>query len=103
MGMSFSRRDALAAAAFGAGVPFPAFAASAKTGLSSVFTGEYDDPKHPNCLRSVKVVGAQMGPDGRRRREPLAYVKGTDQEKGTKACSGTPELASVWKLEVGRQ
>merc|ERR1712087_226346 len=97
--MSFSRRDALAAAAFGAGVPFPAFAASARTGLASVFTGECDDPKHPNCLRSIKVVGASMGPDGRRRREPTAFVKGVDNAKGTSGCADLPELASVWKLE----
>jgi len=81
------------------GAPLPASAASARTGLASVFTGEYDDPKHPNCLRSVKVVGASMGPDGRRRREPSAYVKGVDNAKGTSACTDTPELASVWKLE----
>jgi len=76
-----------------------AHAVSARTGQSSPFTGEYDDPNHPGCLRSVKIVGAKMGPDGRKLRTPTAYVKGVDQTKGEKACSGTPELASVWKLE----
>merc|ERR1719437_277778 len=87
--LQLSRRDTLASL----------FSSAARTGLSSVFTGEYDDPKHPNCLRSIKVVGAAMGPDGRRRREPAAYVKGVDNAKGTPSCADNPELASVWKLE----
>lgn len=28
---------------------------TAKTGLSSPFTGEYDDPNHPGCKREIKV------------------------------------------------
>merc|ERR1712228_955809 len=103
--LQLSRRDTLASlfssatlTALGGGA-LPASASSARTGLSSVFTGEYDDPKHPNCLRSIKVVGAAMGPDGRRRREPAAYVKGVDNAKGTPSCADNPELASVWKLE----
>jgi len=103
--LQLSRRDTLASlfssatlTALGGGA-LPASASSARTGLSSVFTGEYDDPKHPNCLRSIKVVGAAMGPDGRRKREPAAYVKGVDNAKGTPSCADNPELASVWKLE----
>uniref|UniRef100_A0A7S4F5N4 Uncharacterized protein n=1 Tax=Chrysotila carterae TaxID=13221 RepID=A0A7S4F5N4_CHRCT len=69
-------------------------AATARTGLASVFTGEYEDPKHPGCLRSIKVVGAQMGPDGRRQRQPTALVKGVDS-----GCDAEPDLASVWKLQ----
>merc|ERR1712137_977962 len=70
-----------------------AMAVSARTGLSSVFTGEYEDPKHPGCLRSIKVEGAKMGPDGRRSRKPTATVKGVDGD----ACSEPPALSDVWK------
>jgi len=63
----------------------------ARTGLSSVFTGEYDDPKHPGCLRSIKVVGGTMKADGNRGK-PYALVKGMD-----KGCSD-PQLANVWSL-----
>ena len=66
---------------------------SARTGLSSVFTGEYDDPNHPGCLRSVKVVGAKMRPDGLRGK-PLAVIKGLDD-----TCTD-PKLESVWTLEA---
>ena len=61
-----------------------------------------DDPKHPGCLRSIKVVGPKMGPDGRKGRNPVAYVKGVDRfpaDAESKSCVGTPDLASVWKLE----
>lgn len=99
-----SRRDLLR---FGTGATAAALmpaavanAVSARTGASSVFTGEYDDPKHPGCLRSVKVVGAKLGADGRKERTPTAQVKGVDQTPGLQnACEGTPELANVWKLE----
>lgn len=40
-----------------------------------------------------------MGADGRKERTPTAYVKGVDNAEGSKSCSGTPELADVWKLE----
>ena len=40
-----------------------------------------------------------MGPDGRRERTPAAVVKGVDKAEGTKSCLGTPELASVWKVD----
>jgi len=98
---SVSRREFLAAplAAAVLGLPQAASAVSARTGQSSLFTGEYDDPGHPGCLRSVKVVGAKVGPDGRKERTPAAYVRGVDNAEGTKSCSGTPELASVWKLD----
>ena len=83
-----------------AAAPNAAHAVSARTGAASVFTGEYDDPKHPGCLRSVKVVGAKMGPDGRKQRNPTAYVKGVDSlPAGGKSCTGTPTLEDVWKLE----
>lgn len=104
---SIGRRQLLgrafaAVGAVGAFAPSSAFAVAARTGQSSPFTGEYDDPNHPGCLRSVKVVGPKLGPDGRKGRNPIAYVTGVDGlPAGTKSCSsGTqPELKDVWKLE----
>ena len=43
----------LAAAGTLAASPLAAQAISARTGLSSPFTGEYDDKNHPGCLRSM--------------------------------------------------
>ena len=105
-----SRRDAiskfvaapLAATAAQALAPGAAHAVKAQTGQSSVFTGEYDDPFHPGCLRSVKVVGAKIGPDGRKQRKPTAYVKGVDSlPKGFKGCKPgvQPTLEDMWSLE----
>ena len=45
--------------------------AALKTGASSVFTGDYDDPNHPGCLRQVKVVGAPLKGDGTRSAYPV--------------------------------
>ena len=94
-----TRRDAIAGA-FGAASaaavtlasPRAAHAVSARTGLSSVFTGEYDDPNHPGCLRSIKVVGGSMKADGTKGK-PFAQVKGLDD-----ACTD-PKLDKVWSLE----
>ena len=100
-----SRRDllfGLAGAAPLAMAPRAANAVSARTGAASVFTGEYDDPNHPGCLRSVKVVGAKVGPDGRKERKPTAYVKGVDSlPMGYKGCRAgdVPTLADVWSIE----
>ena len=102
---SASRREMLsrlAAAPLAALAPAAANAVKAQTGAASVFTGEYDDPKHPGCLRSVKVVGAKVGPDGRKSRNPSAYVSGVDSlPKGQKGCAAgvQPTLEDVWKLE----
>jgi len=58
-----------------------------------------DDPKHPGCLRSVKVVGAKLGPDGRKERQPSAYVKGVDGDNANvKTCTSQPDLSSIWSL-----
>ena len=100
-----SRRGLLFKAAVAAPlalVPNAANAVSARTGAASVFTGEYDDPNHPGCLRSVKVVGAKLGPDGRKERKPTAYVKGVDSlPAGYKGCRAgdKPTLADVWSIE----
>ena len=120
------RRQALGGALGGAAAlvaPQAAFAEKARAGAASPFTGDFDDPQHPGCLRSVKVVGASMKPDGTRSRfngviqRPAAaaisrafdreddgivatthlvgvIVKGTD---GT--CKDRPERKDVWTLE----
>lgn len=86
-------RRALLCSSAGALLAPPALAVPARTGPNSVFNGEYDDPKHPGCLRSIKVGGAPLLPDGRRSRKPQALVAGVD-----KACEGPPDINSVWKL-----
>lgn len=97
----WSRRSVLASAA-GTGAillaPLAARAVAARTGMSSPFTWEYEDPNHPGCLRSVKVVGPKLGPDGRRGRNPVAFISGVDGlPAGTKACppGAVPELKDV--------
>jgi hypothetical protein len=42
---------------------FGAPQASARTGPTSPFTGEYDDPNHPGCERSVKVSPRSLQQD----------------------------------------
>jgi len=46
------------------------------------FTGDYSDPKHPNCQRQVNVLGQK------------AYVSGTD---GNPGCP-TDGSGNPWKL-----
>lgn len=92
-----SRRGMIAT--FGAGVlalPQLAGAEKARTGLSSKFTGEYTDPMHPGCQRSIKVTGNNMDPSGRKSRKPAAVIKGTDTEDGS-ACEAGAEAES-WRL-----
>lgn len=76
--LCISRRGFLGTAAAIAS-PLAAHAVPARTGPNSLFNGEYDDPKHPGCLRSVKVGGAPLLPDGRRSRKPQALVAGVDK------------------------
>ena len=52
-----------------------ASATTAKTGSASPFTGDYDDPNHPGCLRQVKVVGAPIRGDGSRSPIPVIEVR----------------------------
>ena len=76
-----SRRAVLGKAFGGAALlaaPQLAGAVKATTGLSSQFTGDYNDGNHPDCLRSIKVVGAKVGADGRKSRNPSAYITGWD-------------------------
>lgn len=76
-----------------------ASAASAKTGLASPFTGDYDDPNHPNCLRQVKVVGAPIRGDGSRSPNPIIEVTGYDSKSGEKTCTDRPTRADLWKVQ----
>lgn len=97
---ALNRRSALVSgigALVGLGGAQAASAVSARTGLSSPFTGEYDDPNHPGCLRSIKVVGGGLGPDGRQQKV-TALVKGVDGTGAKGACSDKPALKDVWSL-----
>jgi hypothetical protein len=59
-------------------LPNAAFAASSK---ASVFVGEYADPKHPGCLRSVSGEGSTLD------------VNGTD---GTPGCTNGEKQRPWW-------
>ena len=80
------------------GAPQEASATKALTGLGSVFTGDYDDPNHPGCLRQVKVVGAPLKGDGTRSPYPVVEVKGWDGKEGDKMCKGRPERSDLWAI-----
>jgi hypothetical protein len=93
---NISRRGMIAT--FSAGVlalPQLAAAEKARTGLSSKFTGEYSDPMHPGCKRSIKVTGNAMDSAGRKSRKPAAVIKGTDNEDGGACENGEGES---WRL-----
>ena len=60
----------------------------ALTGQSSQFTGFYDDPNHPGCLRSVKVIGPN-----------IVEVKGYDGKEGEKMCTSRPQREDLWSIE----
>lgn len=72
--------------------------AALKTGTSSVFTGDYDDPNHPGCLRQVKVIGAPQRADGTRSKYPVVEVTGYDGSGGSKMCSDRPTRGDLWKI-----
>ncbi len=75
--------------------------AAAKTGASSPFTGEYDDPNHPGCLRQVKVVGAPLRADGTRPANPLIEITGYDGNGSGKTCTedDRPTREDLWKVQ----
>jgi hypothetical protein len=86
------------AAAFGKASP--ASATLAKTGASSPWTGDYDDPNHPHCLRQVKVVGAPIRPDGTRSAYPVVEVRGYDGSGGGGMCTERPEKRDdIWTVK----
>jgi hypothetical protein len=78
----------------------PAVATTARTGEASPWTGYYDDPNHPGCLRQVKVVGAPMRPNGTPSPFPVVEVRGYDGPEGATMCTDAPETrASVWTVK----
>lgn len=79
----------------------PANAASIKVGPANPFTGDYDDPNHPGCLRQVKVVGAPLKPDGSRPLYAVVEVTGYDGRNGEKTCTDRPKREDLWKV-VGK-
>lgn len=79
--------------------PQEASATKSKTGLGSVFTGDYDDPNHPGCLRQVKVVGAPLRGDGTRSPYPVVEVKGWDGKEGDKMCKDRPDRSEIWTIQ----
>jgi len=111
---SSSRREVFgtAAAIFLGGVsavipqqPQPANAAI-KTGVSNSFTGDYDDPNHPKCLRQVKVVGGPLNGSGTRSAFPVIEITGYDGKGGSgsaesesKVCTTRPSsLDDLWQV-----
>jgi hypothetical protein len=78
--------------------PQEASATKALTGLGSVFTGDYEDPNHPGCLRQVKVVGSPLRGDGTRSAYPVVEVKGWDGKEGEKICKDRPERSEIWTV-----
>ena len=88
-----------AAAAVAFGAPSAATAAGAiKTGPANPFTGDYDDPNHPNCLRQVKVVGAPIKADGSRPLYAIVEVTGYDGKEGETTCKDRPTRETLWKV-----
>lgn len=100
---SVNRRQLLGI--FGAGAaatlvaPQEADATTAKTGLGSPFTGDYNDPNHPDCLRQVKVVGAPLRGDGTRSAFPVIEITGYDGKGNGATCTDRPTRADLWKVE----
>ena len=78
--------------------PQLANAVKATTGLSSQFTGDFNDPGHPDCLRTIKVVGAKVGADGRKSRNPSAYITGWDGPPDPRLVKLNGEVESAEQL-----
>ena len=105
-GTSMDRRQlfgiigsAITGAAIVSTTPQPAEAASIKTGGASVFTGDYDDPNHPGCLRQVKVVGAPLRGDGTRSANPIIEITGYDGNGSSNTCTERPTRDDLWKIQ----
>lgn len=78
----------------------PAMATTARTGEASPWTGYYDDPNHPGCLRQVKVVGAPMRPNGTPSPFPVVEVRGYDGPEGATMCTEAPESReAIWTVK----
>lgn len=92
----------IAGAALVAASPEEAQAAPLKVGPSSPFTGDYDDPNHPGCLRQVKVVGAPLRADGTRSSYPIIEITGYDGNGSAGNSCGDgdrPTRADLWKIQ----
>ena len=87
-----------AGAVLASSMPEAASATVVKTGGANPFTGDYNDPQHPDCLRQVKVVGAPLKGDGTRSMYPVIEVTGFDG-KGGKICTDRPTRDDLWKVE----
>merc|ERR1712008_549432 len=75
-------------------------AAAIRTGEGSSFTGDYDDPQHPGCLRQVKVVGAPMKMDGKRSSYPILEITGWDGVEGSTSCTQRPpSREALWQIK----
>lgn len=92
--------SAVTATAVMVGSSESASAVIAKTGQASPWTGDYDDPNHPGCLRQVKVVGAAQRPDGTPGRYPIVEVRGYDGPQGATICTEQPEKRdAIWTVK----
>ena len=82
-----------------AALPSASNAVAFKVGPSNPFTGFYDDPNHPGCLRSVKVLGAPLRADGTRPANPIIEVVGYDGNGSSNVCTERPSRSDVWKIQ----
>jgi len=71
----------------------------AKAGPSANFSGEFDDPNHPNCLRKVYVLGSPRLPSGKKDPRAQVIINGVDNDAGTKSCSGPADQDKVWVVK----
>jgi len=88
-------------AAVMASVPQEANAIAFKVGPASPFTGDYEDPNHPGCLRQVKVVGAPLKGDGTRPVNPIIEITGYDGKGSGNVCTEAdrPTRSDLWKIQ----
>jgi len=72
-----------------------------KVGPASPFTGDYEDPNHPGCLRQVKIVGAPLKADGTRPYYPVMEITGYDGNGSGSTCTDDdrPTRAQLWKIQ----
>lgn len=90
---------AITGAAVIATAPEDAEALALKTGPASPFTGDFNDPNHPDCLRQVKVVGAPLKGDGTRSSYPVIEVTGYDGNGSGNVCTDRPTRDNLWKVQ----
>jgi len=95
--------SAFSAALVGGGIlqhPEHANAATIKTGAANSFTGDYDDPNHPKCLRQVKVVGGPLNGSGTRSAYPIIEITAWDGNGGeSKTCTTRPPtVEDLWQV-----